>query len=161
MNANKLNDWLQIIGMFSVVASLVFVGFELRQAHEISLSQAYQSRASAAVEFNSAFAANAAALSAFRKSAEGAGNTITAEERDALTRTLFGVYFLYDNAYYQYQQGFVSDDFWLTTRRSMKAMMSNPFAESVFMERLDVAGRPEFREEVLGIQEELTSEGRR
>jgi hypothetical protein len=45
----KLNDWLQVVGFFAVVASLVFVGLEMRQAQEISVSQAYQSRVTAVV----------------------------------------------------------------------------------------------------------------
>ena len=41
MDAAKLNDWLQVIGFFGVIASLIFVGFEIKQAHEIALSEAY------------------------------------------------------------------------------------------------------------------------
>lgn len=77
MNATKLNDWMQVIGIFTVVASLIFVGLEMRQAQEISMSQAYQSRAAAVVEWDSAFAANPAALSAQRKAASGAADEIT------------------------------------------------------------------------------------
>ena len=31
MDSAKLNDWVQVIGIFAVVASLVFVGIEVRQ----------------------------------------------------------------------------------------------------------------------------------
>lgn len=47
MNTGKIQDWMEVIGIFAVVASLIFVGLEMRQAHEISLSQAYQSRVAA------------------------------------------------------------------------------------------------------------------
>ena len=45
MSSVKLNDWLQVVGMFALVGSLLFVGLQMRQTQEIALSQAYQARA--------------------------------------------------------------------------------------------------------------------
>ncbi len=45
MSSTRLNDWLQIVAMFALVGSLIFVGLQMRQAQEIALSQAYQARA--------------------------------------------------------------------------------------------------------------------
>jgi len=146
---------MHVIGIFAVVASLIFVGLEMRQAHDISLSQAYQSRTSAAAEWNTAFAANPTALSAFRKAADGATEDITTEEYEALRRTMLGLFYLYDNAHYQYQQGFVSERFWAMTRESLKRIMMNPVTNTVFMERLDLGSRPDFRAVMLSISEEL------
>ena len=158
MDSTKLNDWLQVVGIFAVVGSLIFVGLEMRQAHKISLSQAYQSRTSAAAEWNSALAANPGALSALRKSAGGVSDDITNEEYDALYRSMIGVIYLFDNAHYQYQQGFVSEGFWATTRASLKNLMMNPVANAVFIERLDAGMRPEFRTIVLSVGAELEEE---
>ena len=155
MDSTKLNDWMQVIGIFAVVASLIFVGLEMRQAHEISLSQAYQSRTSAAAEWNSALAANPSALSALRKSAGGAIDDISNEEYDALYRSMLGVIYLYDNAHYQYQQGFVTEGFWASTRASLKNLMMNPVANAVFVERLDSGMRPDFRTVVVSVRAEL------
>ena len=154
MDSNKLHDWLQIIGMFAVVASLLFVAFEVRQAHKISLSQAYQSRTSLAVEYHLAFGANPTTLSAWSKSTEDL-DSMTLEERGALRRQLFALYYMYDNIHYQYQQGFVSDEYWAVTQESMKGVMSNAFAHAVFLERLDVAGRNDFKEVIARVSNEL------
>ena len=35
MNSEKVNDWLQIVGMFGIMASLVFVGVQVRQSQMI------------------------------------------------------------------------------------------------------------------------------
>ena len=40
MNSAKLNDWLQVIGIFGLVASLVFVGLEIKQTQEIGQGEA-------------------------------------------------------------------------------------------------------------------------
>lgn len=36
MDSNKLNDWLQIVGLFGVIASLIFVGIQVRQTQVIA-----------------------------------------------------------------------------------------------------------------------------
>ena len=155
MKPDKWRDWLEVVGIFSVVASLVFVGLQMQQAHKISLSQAYQARTTAAAEFNNAFASNPLALSGLRKATEGAEEEITAEEYDSLYRMMIGVMYLYDNAHYQYQVGFVTEEFWMTTRRSLTALMSYPAVNAMIMDRLDYQGRPEFKDVVRSINEEL------
>jgi hypothetical protein len=155
VDSRKLHDWMQVVGIFAVVASLLFVGLEMRQSHEISLSQAYQSRVASVVEWNSAFAANPAALSAYRKSADGAADEITTEEHEALRSTLLGLFHLFDNAHIQYEKGFVSEEFWGMTRVNLKLQMMNPFANTIFVEKVNQGARPGFRNVVLSVNEEL------
>ena len=45
MSSEKLHDWLGLAGMAAVVGSLVFVGLQLKQAHEIARAGQYQARA--------------------------------------------------------------------------------------------------------------------
>jgi hypothetical protein len=158
VDSSKLNDWMQVIGIFAVVASLIFVGLQMRQAQEISMSDAYQVRAAAAVEWTSAFAANAAALSAYRKATEGGVDTITPEEHDALRYTMLGVFYLFDNAHYQYQSGFLSDEFWVMIQQNIKTYMANPVARKLFLEKTERGVRPGFRDVLLEIDAELESE---
>jgi hypothetical protein len=42
LDSAKLSDWLQVIGLFAVVASLIFVGLQMRQTEAIALSEIYQ-----------------------------------------------------------------------------------------------------------------------
>ncbi len=39
MDSAKINDWMQVIGIFAVVASLVFVGMQMRQDQEIAITE--------------------------------------------------------------------------------------------------------------------------
>jgi len=158
VDTNKLNDWMQVVGIFAVVASLIFVGLQMRQAQEISMSEAYQVRAAATVEWTSAFAANAVALSAYRKTAEGGTNAITPEEYDALRYTLLGVFYLFDNAHYQYQSGFLSDEFWIMIKENLKTYMAHPVARDLFLEKIKRGIRPGFRDVLLEIDAQLGSE---
>jgi hypothetical protein len=43
VDSTKLNDWMQVIGIFAVVASLIFVGLQLRQDQAIAVSESYSS----------------------------------------------------------------------------------------------------------------------
>jgi hypothetical protein len=158
VNSAKLNDWMQVIGIFAVVASLLFVGLQMRQAQKISMSQTYQSRTAAVAEWNSAFAANPAALSALRKARDGTENEITTQEYDALSQSLTGVYYLYDNAHYQYQVGFVSEEFWEASRGSLSGFMEAPIVYDIFADISKRAGRPEFRDLVREIGKQLDTQ---
>ena len=65
--SEKLSDWLQIIGTFGLIASIVFVGLQMRQTHEIAMSSIYQSRTDRAVETGMTIAASPELLSATAK----------------------------------------------------------------------------------------------
>lgn len=71
MESRSQRDWLQILGQFGVVASLIFVGLQMKQDHEIALSVAYQARTATLVEFLMANATDELARSAMSKSISG------------------------------------------------------------------------------------------
>ena len=52
MHSNKLNDWLQIVGLFGVIGSLIFVGIQLKQTQAIALSETYMNRSTAVADMN-------------------------------------------------------------------------------------------------------------
>jgi len=39
MDSAKLNDWMQVVGIFAVVASLIFVGLQMRQDQLIARAE--------------------------------------------------------------------------------------------------------------------------
>ena len=49
VDTSKISEWLQIVGMFGVIASLLFVGLQMKQTQEIALSGTYQARSAATV----------------------------------------------------------------------------------------------------------------
>jgi hypothetical protein len=44
MDSAKLNDWVQALGIFALVASLIFVGLQIRQDQEIAIVEAVSHR---------------------------------------------------------------------------------------------------------------------
>ncbi len=127
MESQKINDWLQILGMIGVIASLIFVGFEMRQSREIAISQTYQSRAESEV----ALALESASIAAFRsarvKHYAGLFEELTEEEHVALDYHFGALLTLWENDHFQYQQGYLSDEHWAKTERNLMCTLGSPY----------------------------------
>jgi len=158
MDSSKLNDWMQGIGIFALVASLIFVGLQMKQTHEIALSQAYQARASTVAEVVMEMASNEHAMSAFLKGFTGQDDSVTGTEQQAGFWSLNAVMSLYENAYYQYQLEFLPEDHWLNHRESLKNMMTvNSFWRSS-IRLLSPGLRPAFKDVLGEIDAEVRKE---
>ena len=170
MDSAKLNDWIQIIGIFALVASLIFVGLQIRQEHDIARVQIYQARTSAAVEAFITAASSPAAMSASVKSIFGDPNQeividgwagpISAQDMVLGTFQVNAFMALADNSHYQYQEGFLPLEHWEGVRANVKASTkSNPFLLYRMKASLD-GQRPGFRAELEKIIAEVEDEVR-
>jgi hypothetical protein len=168
MNTAKLNDWMQVVGIFALVVSLLFVGFQLKQDREIAKVEIYQSRASTVAETLTAAASNSDAMSAWAKTMVGdpgeeirmngwAGPIST---REFLLAHMQSQSFLAlaDNSYFQYEKGYLPEDHWLSVRATLKNSLSGiPVFRSVL--EMNLTGfRPGFRDELLKITAEIDQE---
>ncbi len=45
MDSTKLNDWLQVVGLFGIIGSLIFVGLQMKQDRQIALAEVITSAA--------------------------------------------------------------------------------------------------------------------
>ena len=80
MDSAKLNDWLQIIGLFGVIAGLFFVGLQMRQDQKIAMPAAYQARADTTIDLLLTNSENPVLLAAQNKWAAGHAESRTAVE---------------------------------------------------------------------------------
>jgi hypothetical protein len=169
-------DWLQIIGHAGVIASLLFVGYQLKQDREIAVAATYQERTSSTTEVLTAIAANSAALSGLIKvttpfdpespsqylmSNLGVDTEldVTPIEIYANVFTTLSVWQLYDNSHYQYSRGFLPEDHWLKIRDDIKRqMMGNPFFRVTYENQMAATQRSGFRAVIDGIVEEIEAE---
>ena len=168
MNTEKLNDWMQVLGIFALVASLVFVGIQLRQDREIAKVEIYQARASTVAEALTAAASNTDAMLAFAKTMAGGPDNqiqldgwagpLSAQEYLLAYMQSQSLLALADNSHFQYQQGFLPEDHWLSVRATLRNTLSAiPVFRSVF--ELNLSGfRPGFRDELLEIIAEIDQE---
>ena len=123
MDSAKLNDWLQVFGIFALVASLIFVGMQMKQDREIALSAIYQARADASMIIRMAPLESEALLSATAKRVFGSGEELTPEEEIAFFSRISGNLIYLENVHFQYMNGFISEEHWQTNREEIKVLM--------------------------------------
>ena len=120
-------DIAELVGIAAIVASLVFVGLQMRQSHEIALSEAHQQRAAMTSEAFLALSENDHALAALLVA--GPSNTsdvpdgVEPEEYLAFQYWLMGMLVTTENAHFQYQAGFLSEESWLRSRNGLKRQL--------------------------------------
>ena len=142
MDSTKLNDWLQVIGLFAVVASLIFVGLQMRQTDAIALSEIYQARALAARENALMNTSNPVYLSGMTKLLYWKQDELTAQEALALEYDVGSFLIVADNYLQQYQLGYLTEAYWLRTIKEIQCFFEHPWY------RQALAGwifRPEFQ----------------
>ena len=123
MDSAKLNDWLQVFGIFALVASLIFVGMQMKLDREIALSAIYQARSDASMIIRMAPLESEALLSATAKLVFGSGEELTPEEEIAFFSRISGNLIYLENVHFQYMNGFISEEHWRTNREEIKVLM--------------------------------------
>jgi hypothetical protein len=121
MNSAKLNDWLQVIGLFGVIASLIFVGLQMKQDREIALTERFNARSDTTVQLYMSMADNPVLRTAREKIRNGAGDQLTEDEQAALTYLSQAALTIYENTHFQYVNGYIDDEHWNRTVARIKS----------------------------------------
>lgn len=171
----RQQDWksiAELVGMAAIVASLVFVGYQLKQDHDIANSEAFQARAFASAEHIRDFAANenvARGVIRARYSIDPdepipAGLVpeelaeLPAIELFSASIQMLSAIYIWDNSYFQYTNGFLPEDHWLRVRATIEEGLRNDPITRFALRNFAYQMRPEFRIEIDSIVEDLNSE---
>ena len=128
MNSVKLHDWTQIIGIFALVASLVFVGFQVKQTQEIAESDAYQARATTSIELSAMQASSPEFTSGMAKLIAGKVDELTAPERISLEYFFGAEMTVYENHHFQFEAGYLPKEHWDRNLAGLRCFFALPFA---------------------------------
>jgi hypothetical protein len=104
------HDSVELVGILAIVASLVFVGLQLKQGQEIALANQYQNRAQGAQDYYLSLTEAGVAITDIRP-----GRSIeemTPIERTAVINSIYWAWIAYDNLYFQREFGFLDDEGW-------------------------------------------------
>jgi len=154
MQSKPQRDWLQIIGQFGVIASLLFVGLQMKQEQEIALSAAYQARTATLVDFVTAMATDEVTRTAFSKLGGDVSN-LTSDERIAAVMISMAGRELLQNSQYQFARGYLDEEHWQTAQVLIRQQLKQPIARAGL---LSDGVRPSFRRIVEEIDRELDAE---
>jgi len=135
-DADRFRYWrlaLEMVGIVSIVASLVFLGLQMRQTHEIALATLYQMRADSARELTKTQLESEVLRDARLKA--DAGAELTPHDLFVLNSADFLSFNHFESSHFLYQQGLLSDEHWESDLRAIGAMMEgNPDLQDYWRE---------------------------
>ena len=149
MDSAKLNDWLQVIGVFGVIAGLVFVGLQLKQTQEIALAAQQHARAETMQNFWLAALESGFDFSTLNMPIA----ELTEDEFNARWAISNWMWTGLENHHFQYGEGFVSEESWQAIKNIIVYSWSSEVANRAFQERKD-----RFRPSFVDFVEQLTKE---
>ena len=162
MDSGKLNEWLQVVGLFGVIASLMFVGLQMKQDREIALSAATQARTETTIQSILGMVSNPIFAAALDKIELGESDLLTLSERQAVIQSYRAALYNLENSHYQYISGFISEEKWIASRESLKNMLRPSYGARTTYEVSPASWRASFQqvvdELILEIESEVTSQ---
>ena len=115
----SLDVWIQLLGMLSVLAGLVFVGLEMRQSQRIALAAQQQERASLVTEIIGTFSETNPPISFLDFLNENLD--VSNQNNRAVAETyIYRMWMVYENDYLQYELGLMDEDIWLAKLAAMR-----------------------------------------
>ncbi len=131
MNSQRLNDWLQIVGLFGVIGSLIFVGLQLNQTQAIAESQTYQNRTATIVELNVGAMSSPEFLSGVSKIYVNKLDELTMQEAIALEWWFGTNLAVYENNLLQLHSGFLTPEHWQRNLKELECMLTVPLFSEI------------------------------
>ena len=153
MDKMKLNEWLQVVGLFGVIASLVFVGLEIQQSRQIAVADIYQQRAALVIQVQT----SGYAPEQYRNTRNKAlsGETLTPAEQNLMFSRLISWLSYWENNHFQYEIGMLSEEQWLSSRNALRGSVAFPEFEEYW-----ARVRPTWRESFAQVVDEVYDEAK-
>lgn len=142
---------MEVVGLFSLVASLIFVGLQMKQAQEIAIAEQYQARAIYGAEHIGSFVENQHLFEmqvvafrsayesgefgdAFKSDYEAFGPEYVISEIIMAGKALVTL----DAYYFQYQQGFMEEEAWVAFRYRFKNTFRDYYVRTTYLNDPDM-----------------------
>ena len=124
MKKVSLDTWIQLLGMVGVLGGLVFVGLEMRQSQQIAIAGQQQERASIFIDYYQSFLEAGHDLDLYTREGFVIDENSTPEESMAQRAAAQIAWFIFENDFYQYQYGLMSDDVFEAKKRNIEYVLT-------------------------------------
>ena len=133
INLEKFSSFFQLVGVIGVIASLIFVGLELRQTQKISMANTQQERNSALYNIFNTFTLTDTDW----QSIAFENNTKYEFTKDEIARrNLYHIsWFFYENDFFQYKQGLVTEEVWTAKKKAFETFYNMCDLRNLYMSR--------------------------
>ena len=119
MKSTTWKDITELAGITALVASLIFVGLQMKQAHQIAQAATYQARTDSEMSiFNLIFESEALEQSMVK---DLLGQPLSDYEKQLMRLHFNPRMMYYENAHFQWEQGMITDDHWRAQRNGLSA----------------------------------------
>ena len=122
-------------GIAAIVASLIFVGLQMRQTHEIALATLYQMRSDATRELRNAHLDPGRMHELLYDKPRG--SDLSDAELRSLGMWLGTLLSHFENSHYLYSLGFLPTEHWEGNRKQIVSFLENPWASSWWNDNKD------------------------
>ena len=120
----SFDTWIQLLGMLSVLAGLVFVGLEMRQSQQIALAAQQQARTEIFTGIvNSVNESSEVSLYQILVKARDS-EPLTASEKKITENYALQTIWVFENDFIQYQAGLIDENVWLAKLLSVRTLSS-------------------------------------
>ena len=127
-------DTAEILGIAAIVASLIFVGMEMRQSQKIAVAAQYHERTSLAIEWlNSQY--DGGDLTYWQNRCfPNLPSEMTVEFAGRTCIAVHSAMLLAENNMYQYQAGFLDEESWQARRGALKELYRFPAGRTLIFD---------------------------
>ena len=139
MAKNNWKDIAELIGIAAIVGSLIFVGLQMRQTHEIALATLYQMRSDAAREVRVAFLDPSRIHVSIDKARSG--EQLTDSDKRGYRAIAAVTLNHFENSHYLFTLGYLPAEHWEGDRNQIAGFINTPAASKYWEEN-----REDFRE---------------
>ncbi len=148
-------DVVEGLGVVAIVASLIFVGLELQQSREIAVADIHQQKAAMAIQVQQGLLAPEEYSDALNKLHQG--ESLNSREKGLLQFAQSPWFQYWENTFFQYQMGLLSESAWLASRNTIRDRLRRPLYQE-WWEIERSFWRAEFAQEVDTILAEIRGE---
>ena len=113
---------IEVVGIIAIVASLIFVGLQMRQTHEIALVTLMQMRSDAARELAAAQIGSEPLLAIDAK--VRSGEELSSYEELTLSLLPFLFFNQFENSHFLYLNGYITEEQWQSDLAAIVVYMS-------------------------------------
>jgi len=134
MKKIDLGQTITILANLGVIASLVFLGMQVRQEAAASRAATFQQLKDSWVQTNLAEATSVDLANAFETAQTQGWEETSSVERRLLSGYIRTLFHNWSNAYYHYEDGTLDENQWESYVREMRSGMRNPLLLQVWSE---------------------------
>ena len=156
MQSGNQANWKEIAeltGIAAIVASLIFVGMQMKQSHEIALAAQYHERTVLAVEWLHTQHDTSDLQNWANVCSPEIPSDVTPERAGHGCINLYSFLTISDNHLFQYEAGFLDEESWRTRRETIKRAFMDPVPRYIITHK-----KFDFRESFVDLGNELIAE---